>query len=346
MIHWTVATFLATTAAAHELDDPPPSPTVESSTVATEDAPTDGDPAPPPPPDARPDPPALVHDAALRIEQADYLGARILLNEALETTGPHTEEATYLTGVAWELGGQVETAIDTYREVMATWPDGARHDDAEFRLAEATATLGDLPGAIARMEALSTTTDADALKVGLLLATWRMELEPSKRTERDLRLVLATAAEGVATFYQAKAHIALATRRVAEAAELTFDVRDRKQARRLDKRGVLILTAEDHVTTAARLEEPEWILEGLLQLGSAYEALGADLLAAKPKRLSETQRAEYDAIIEEKVDFIWVKAQRHYARGIEMGQRLRWRSDRLDELEASKTAIEARLESL
>ncbi|MBN2800686.1 MAG: hypothetical protein JXX28_16215 [Deltaproteobacteria bacterium] len=281
--------------------------------------------------------------ARQRIRDWDYEGARILLDQiGLEAS----EEASYLYGVAWELDRQPRRAIRQYRRTLRQWPDGARSADTRFRIAEAQGTLGHLRKALRHIDALGDLDDYpsdDRTKVQLVEGIFTLQ---RGRVDEGLALLqgpLTQAGPEVAPFYQAKARAEITRAMLADAAALPITGPEERQIANLDRRAELIGRAEKQITLAALLQQPEWVLEGLLLIGQAYEQVGDDLLdAPAPRALSKDQRGAYKDIIQERVRVVWGKASRYYAQGLDVAERLGWESSRVTALREALAQVEAK----
>ncbi len=254
---------------------------------------------------------ARLDEARRRIMDADYLGARLLITEALAEPDPPVEEATYLLGIAWELGGR-----------LGAWEDA---------LAWA--------GAVGRQS-----NKEDRLKVDLVVGIWRTEAG-LRRAPRRLERTLRRAPEAAVTYYQAKAHAALARDLVSRSDALDLDAPEDVQVARLDERARLVTEAESHVAATARLEEPEWVLDGLLTVGAGYESVADDLLAAPAPPLGPDDLALFHQLIAQRAEVLRVKAAHYYDEGLAMAGRLQWDSRRVGELERALAAVQARIET-
>ncbi len=288
---------------------------------------------------------ARLDEARRRIMDADYLGARLLITEALAEPDPPVEEATYLLGIAWELGGHVELAMETYARALQAHPGGAHTADLRFRMAECYGRLGAWEDALAWAGAVGRQSNKeDRLKVDLVVGIWRTEAG-LRRAPRRLERTLRRAPEAAVTYYQAKAHAALARDLVSRSDALDLDAPEDVQVARLDERARLVTEAESHVAATARLEEPEWVLDGLLTVGAGYESVADDLLAAPAPPLGPDDLALFHQLIAQRAEVLRVKAAHYYDEGLAMAGRLQWDSRRVGELERALAAVQARIET-
>lgn len=294
--------------------------------------------------------PALMEQARHRIRTADYPGTRLLLDAAAERPDASLEEIVYLRGVSYELDRDYATALATYTEGLRQFPDGTRSDDFAFRSAEVVGGLGDPDAALERLAPFVATASEraapDRAKIRLVQGIWEVESGNVRRGMRLLADALSETDPQHARFYQAKARATVAAQWATDASRLHLDTRERRQVRRLTRRGETMLAIERQVTEIALLEEPEWVLDGLQTLGDAYALLGEDLLAARmPPRLDPSLHDLYRQTVADKAEVLLVKALNHYQRGLDLALRLGWQSRRVGELEAARTALQARIEA-
>ena len=288
--------------------------------------------------------------ARLAIKQGRYFQARNLLITLPEPWEPRSrEEANYLLAYTFEKNGESERAKLLYDAGLSRWPDGARRRDTLFRLAESSAADGNCYHALRQLKELSTETltTRDQHKIAINTGgCWLAQ----KRTSKGLRLIEQTLEQmqpSELVYYQAKAHAHLTQLLFEESRALSFQVRQRRQLRRLTKRARLIGQAERHVITIVKLEEPEWIVRGLLTLGDAYEQTALALLAARPpRRLSDEQEALFHRALQGQVETLLIKAIRHYERGLDVIMRLQWNTLAKAKLEQQLQRARLRVETL
>ncbi len=303
-----------------------------------------------PPPDAHAtaSSDALVHLARIRADEGDHEGARILLDQARERPGADLDAILYLEGIAWEFGGDPATAIARYEEGLERWPEGPNTKHRRFRKAEALGTLGSPREALRALRRIrvSRLDDFDRRKYRLVEGVFLVDLGRSRRGLRRLHRWLERVPEDELTFYQGKARAAIAREWSREAAALDLEVGERRQVRRLEARARLLAAIEALVTEIAHLEEPEWVLEGLLVLGDAYDRIGIDLRAhPRPPSLTSAQLELYEEEIGRRVETVWVKGLRAYQMGLDLAGRVQWEGRRVTALEEAAAELQARLEA-
>jgi tetratricopeptide (TPR) repeat protein len=290
---------------------------------------------------------ALVAEAWRRIERADYLGARVVSQQAVDRQDADLPEALAALGGAWEADDHPETALDLYRKALeASGPDGQFADHMRFRIAEANGNLGHPGAALAdlrRLERSHRWEPADQSKIDLVQAIFELQDGKLRRGRRHARAALGAAA-GTNAFYQAKAHVAIARSYTDEAAALPFAGPDRTQVRRLTRRAELLVDAEREVVAAIQLKEPEWILDGMLVLGGGFEALADDLRnAPAPQGFDDQLRGLWTAQLSERSAVLYTKADNAYSRALDFAAEQQWRSRRIALLDARSAGVKQKI---
>ncbi|MCO4745188.1 MAG: hypothetical protein KC912_10405 [Proteobacteria bacterium] len=293
----------------------------------------------------------VMSDAIRRIRLADYMGARLLLDEAVSREDVDLEEVTYLRGVSWELDRDYTTALGLYNEGLGSFPEGARAEDFAFRRAEVIGGLGRPEDALDLLTPFTRDLDerpqADQIKIRLVEATWLAEAGKRRKALKRIASTLEDADPSDVPFYQAKARAAVCRLWAEDADQLDLDVAERKQVKRLTSRGATLVAIEKQVTTIALMEEPEWVLDGLLTLGDSYAAVGLDLIAVEPpKKLAPEVHTLYRQAVAQKSEVVLIKALNHYQSGIDLALRLGWQSRRVGELETARDALAVTIEGL
>ncbi|MCB9684575.1 MAG: hypothetical protein H6735_06035 [Alphaproteobacteria bacterium] len=296
------------------------------------------------PPEAS-SPDDLLHLARERARHGDWEGARILAQDAAEVPGEHQVVARYLTALCLEFEGRLPEALAAYDALMVDAPS----DDTRFRRAECLGKMGRVTEArdqlddIARVRALS---EADQIKVNVLLAIWDLELGKERKALKQLDRVLDGAGEE-AGYYQAMARNVLLHHALDQADDLAFDGSDRAKAKALERRAGLIALSEDQLAKTITLGEVGYALDGFLRLGRSYEDLGVDLLAESPVRgLTEAQLAINRDLLEDRVEKVWVKGTLFYDRAVQLAARENWTGAPLADIHTSWERLEARVDGL
>lgn len=290
----------------------------------------------------------LLEIARDRLAGRDPEGARIVLDQALDRPSPPVDTVLYLRGLSWELDHRPETAIALYDEGLERWPDSPLTPDRRFRKALALDALGTPRPALRTLRDLRKRdlAPADRRKYDLVEATLLVRKGRTRRGLRRLRRSLAALEPDELSWFRARARAALVEELDRQAGKKPLDVRQRRQVRRIADRAELVDRMETQATAIAELDEPAWVLEAVLHLGSAYEQLGDDLVDhRRPRRLTPDQLAIYEQEIGKRIEVVWVKALRTYELGIDMATRIGWASPRVDALEAARDRVTDKIEA-
>jgi tetratricopeptide (TPR) repeat protein len=287
---------------------------------------------------------STIDDAIARRLGGDLAGARALL-EVAEPTISAAERADYLyqRGICEELSGDLVLAENDYRQAIDA--SGGVLQDARFRLALVLEAGHRDAEAMAQLRVLDRSRGLDpGDHVTLELQRGVTQLAMGRRAAGTRTLTRALAADlGTSdrSYMRAKAHAMLAGAEGERAAGLVLTGSEKRVVRRLEKRGAAIRAIEGHVVAMAKLQEPEWVLQGTLVLGDAYAALSRDLAASPaPRRLDQAQSALYTAALAPHVDQARAKALHSYEQGISLARRLQWESPRVALLQARRDALE------
>jgi tetratricopeptide (TPR) repeat protein len=289
----------------------------------------------------------LLDLSVQRLDTHDWEGARILVDQALGRPGADVDRATYVQGLSWELQGDASQAIALYDVGLEQWPTSPLNRHRRFRRAEALGTLGEPLEALRWLRSLDR-ADLDAQdrrKLTLVRGVLLLDAGKERKGLKHLEEGLQGPADQL-TFYQAKARAALAELLATESQGLHLDARERRVQKRLVEHARLLGSIEKQVTAIAELDEPEWVLEGLLHLGAAYERLGDHLSThRRPRRLTPDQQTIYEEEVGKKIETVRIKALRAYELGLDMATRLAWQSTRVQRLEASRDRMAATIEA-
>lgn len=294
------------------------------------------------------DPAALLDETRSRARSGDFDGAVITARQASDIPGPHESEALYLLALSLEYAGELEQALALYDRLLAesSEPD----DDVVFRRAEALGGLGRVAEAQRALRDLGEIEDrrpGDQVKIRTVTALWDLERGRTRRGLRALWAMLDAAPADASPFYQAKARGELVRRSVEGAAEIAFEGNDRRKARALEERAVLVGVAKEQTRAILALDEVAHTLPALLQVGLAHEQFAEAMLAEPPiRRLSAEEQARYDAQIAEKAVALLLKARAYYAKALEYAGMVGWGSSPVPDLRAGAARVEARIERL
>jgi tetratricopeptide (TPR) repeat protein len=280
---------------------------------------------------------AMMEEAVARSRSGDHEGA-IQRLVWLERQSPGDFAVLYQLGMAYEGAGRLEHAVSVYDRMEEADTDQQWVLDWGFRRALCLEELGRFEEAIGEYRALPTPAaaeDAALLDLALAVAEFRGDRGSAKAVRKSIsRAALQPDTE----WMRAKAHVTLAEAYLVEAADYTFDVGDRKQAKNLKARAHLILAAEDAIAHAVRLEQVEWILKGLLALGDGYSLLAADLLQSRVPAKVDAEL--YREALEKQAQIILAKAYTAYDQGIVVAGKFAVTTPLTEQLAASRDALD------
>ncbi|MDP6931384.1 MAG: tetratricopeptide repeat protein [Myxococcota bacterium] len=261
----------------------------------------------------------------------------------LQGQGIDTAPVNYQLGIALESSELYEAAVSHYEKVAREWPGSPESVDARFRRALCLEDMGRHRESLAQVRELSREGKWDEHdRLTLQLEQGIAELG-SRRVRRGLRRVQGALSEvegtDELTWMRAKAHTELAQFQLAEAGQLSLDG-NRRAARSLVRRGRLLLDAERQVTAVALLKEPEFVLEGMLLLGEAYELLYRDMMSASPPRqVSAEEVPAYLEQVHDKASVLPMKAWRYYDEGLQVAIQLQWLGSATDRLRENRDRL-------
>ncbi len=278
---------------------------------------------------------------AVQIRQSGQNATALTFLEALEPQVPAEYRGLWLyqRGICAEVAWDYEAAVALHQGAIDA--GGEFVLDARYRQALSLEALGrdaeavDAIRELARARGLDNT---DRLAIAIQKATTEVKAGKRWRGTRHLNAALADAeAANLHTYLQAKAHAALAAAHFADAAELRLRGSEKRLVKRLKERAALITAGEDEILKIIELDEVEWVLASLLDIGAAYEALGSELEAVAPPRGEDP--AAYAQALAPYVNNVRTKARNIYGLGIELAVRLGWESPRVAKLREEKARL-------
>ena len=272
----------------------------------------------------------VVLDQALaRREIGDFVGStERLIHLEQRNEDALLPVATFHLGLNHELQEEYRLAVAAYQTVLAQWPASNVAVDASFRMAICLADLGQYSESLhiaKRMEQVGEWSPLDTLSLTLVHGIAELRKGKTRRGTKRLQSALA-GLEGSAdlTWMRARARAALAMEMLKQAADYPLKG-NRRAARNLKRRAFLMSAAEKQVVAIAVLNEPEYILEGLLGLGDAYLLLYEDMIGAPPPRsLTDEQVVFYKEQVANQAAILREKAARYYDEGVGVSIRTRW----------------------
>lgn len=270
---------------------------------------------------------ALFEEAVTRRERGDAEGAIQRLVH-LRLAGDDSAAVLYQLGVAYEALEDFPTALSAYDLLLTEHRDPGVQRDAGFRRAQVLESLGRHEHALRQLKAIQAPPEGfdfqDRQTYDIQLGAAMLRAGSARRGEKLIEGGLLALEGSDATYIQAKGWYALASHALARAAELPLDGREKRVQRNVEARGLALLDAETLLTERViPLEEPEWILAGVLELGDAYAALARDISAAPvPGRLTPEQAAIYEEEIDKQAQVLYRKAWARYDMGLTYAGRL------------------------
>lgn len=281
---------------------------------------------------------------AVRLRQAGDLAGSATLLEGLTGLVPADRMGGWLyqRGICAELQWKFTEARGFYEEVVAR--GGDQVVDARFRLALVLEDLGDPEGALAQVRALAKLRgfdEDDQLTLDLQAAITRVKAGDVRRGRAALTEALARGEElGGHTWIRAKGRHTLAACLLADADAISLRGNERRVVRRLKARIVAIQAAETEITTLVGLEEPEWIVASMIDLGDSWKRLGDDLAASPaPLRFSAEEARLYHEGLAPYAENARTKAWHYWDAGVELAHRLGFESPKVGVLKERRDSL-------
>lgn len=253
-------------------------------------------------------------------------------------------EYFYLRGFCAELAWDFAGARDDYLQVIA---EGAgQQDEARFRLALVLEDLGDGRGALEQMTILHKNDGwdlTDQVAVDLEHALAEIAAGKTRRGSKHLDAALAVAQSwDKHPWLRAKALYVQIALHLDALDSVPLRGGDRRLTRATLKRVEGLKWAQEAMVPLVGIEEPEWILRGLYRLGTAYLALGEDLVASpSPAKLSREQAEVYRAELTRHQAVLRDKAAHVFDQGVQLALRLRFESPWFAKLELARDQLQS-----
>lgn len=270
-----------------------------------------------------------IQDAIITRQNGNLAGATALL----EAYAPFPEEQAwylYQRGICAELGNRPAQAEAWYRQAIAA---GAV-DDARFRLALVLEDQGRDQEALTEVITLARQKgfdERDQATLDLQLGISEVNTGKKRKGLRRIQATLDGLEAGAShTWMRAKGRYTLARLLLEEADSLDLRLPERRQVRRLTRRAESLQAAEQQVAAIARLNEPEWVLAGLIALGDSHARLAREIATAPPpRRLTPSEDGIYREMIIDKAAVIDAKARHIWQSGVDLAARIQWESPRV-----------------
>lgn len=306
-----------------------------------------------------------IDQAIQRRRDGDLAGARLLLTSIERELSPDQRPWwLYQLGICEELAWKPDAARALYEEAIRLYESGAASGtaagtpgtaaDARFRLALVLEDLGRDDEALAQMQILAKLRGLDEADAASVALQRGIALVNAGRVRKGLALLqetlipldraepagAATSGHRSHTWLRAKARWVIARELLDTADAYSLTGGERRVVRRLTARAEHIQAAEEQIITLIGLEEPEWILQSLLDLGDSYANLADDLERAPvPGRLDPGASAVYQLEIKGKVKNVRDKAFHAYDQGVALAVRLGFESPKVATLKDRRDAM-------
>lgn len=286
---------------------------------------------------------ALFTEAVARREAGDYEGAIYRL-VWLREHGDTSPAVLYQLGIAYELSEDLATAVTVYDLMLSEGSAKEYPLDAGFRRALCLEELGRYEEAYRQYKALPTNQAFDrhdryTLDIAVGIAALRSGHEREGRELLETSL-MATDGTDEITWMRAKGYIALADWSLDEAAKLPLYGSTRRITKNLNARAEAITASQEAIVKVIALEEPDWILHGLMSLGDAYATLYDDLISAPPPRKLDADEVQvYNEQVRARSAVLLRKAWESYDQGMVVAGKLAIENGTTRELQAKRDAI-------
>ncbi len=219
-----------------------------------------------------------------------------------------------------------------------------------FRRAETLGSLGQYGDASRALRDLGDPGDfgsASEVKIRVLEAIWDIQQGRERRGLSSLDSILHSSEPGHAPRYQARAHATIASYAAAAARELEFRGSDRRKARVLQERALLVGMGKDQLQATLDSGAHEQVLLTILHVGHLHADLAQAMGQEKGlRRLSDSQRAIYDAEVRERAAALQLIAVRYFTRGVRYAEATGWHGPPVPELQHRLDAATAAVEAL
>jgi tetratricopeptide (TPR) repeat protein len=260
--------------------------------------------------------------------------------------------ATFNSGLALEKGGHHAEAVPRFSRMVEMVSGSKDAQDALFRLAACHEALSDWESMHAvGVEILRPHFSGVAVSdriAGLAVRGRAAEgLGQLALAERDYRAALELYQDNLELRGLDKSpHVSQAQYRIGEIYRLLFaSIRFRlpldRMARDLEDKSNFFLMAQSAFLRALRLRHPDWAVIAGYRLGTLYETMYEDMLAAEvPPELTPEEIEIYQEELHGKVRPLLVRAIDIFERNLRLGERFGKRDDWMQKTEASLARLQ------
>ncbi len=252
----------------------------------------------------------------------------------------------YLRGFCAELAWDAADARDDYVEVIARNKEHVT--EARFRLALVLEDLGDGHGALQQMVILHKNEGwdvDDGIAVNLESAIAQVAAGHRRVGLKNLDTALVVAQSwNKHSWLRAKARYVQIDQALADAEKAKVRGTGSHEAKVVKLRVAALADAQQAMLPLIADNEPEWILRGLYRLGTAYETLGDELVAARaPASLTAAQQVIYRQQVSAQRDKLRVDASHVYDQGVQLSLRVQFESPWVGRMEVERDRIRSTL---
>ncbi len=256
----------------------------------------------------------------------NFISATQRLSFLVEEFG--TSEYRYLWILNIELQEQYDDALVLYDELRSEELDPELDLQIAFRQAIVLDDLKRYAEAHAAFKELKRSKSlnyGDRDRINLLFGASLIHAGHPRRGVRKIARTLAKPELSNSTWMRARAHDALAHELIRRSEELVFIGSDKKDKKAVLKRMELLKRAEEQVIASIQLNEPEFVLLGLIDIADAYVRLYDDLITAPPpKSLTESQKKEYTQQLNEEALVLLKRALGYCEKGLIYADQVGW----------------------
>jgi len=260
--------------------------------------------------------------------------------------------ATFNGGLALEKGKRFAEAVPHFERMVSLVSGSKDAQDALFRLAACHEGLADWKS-MRRVGDEILKPHYKDMAIGDRIAGLAVRgraaegLGELALAERDYRMALELFRDHLEERGLDKSpHVSLAQFRIGEIyralfGSIRFKLPLDRMARDLEDKSNFFLMAQSAFLRALRLQHPDWAVVAGFRLGTLYETMYEDMLAAEvPTDLNEEEVAIYEEELRSKIRPLLVRAIDIYERNLRLGQRFGKRDDWMQKTEASLTRLQ------
>ena len=185
----------------------------------------------------------------------------------------------------------------------------------------------------------------DKDRINLLLGASLIHSGSSRKGIRKIARSLARLDVTDSTWMRAKGHDALAHELIRRSEEIGFIGSDKKDKKAVVERMELLKRAEAQVIASIQLKEPEFVLNGLVDVADAYVRFYDDLIAAPaPDSLTVSQKKQYSEQLSIEARSLLEKSLNYCQKGLIYADQSGWVGVVVEELNARIASLSQSLD--